>query len=123
MRNAAARVLAIAAVHERLYTGEDTSVVRLDTFLSDLCADIGRAYGCPDGIKTDVQRVDVPTDMAIPLALIVNELVTNVVKHVGPPCGVSLRSEVGRCTEAHDLRQGTGAFQGSNARGVGDAHC
>ena len=32
MRNAAARVLAIAAVHERLYTGEDTRFVRLDAF-------------------------------------------------------------------------------------------
>ena len=78
LRSAAARVLAIAAVHERLYTGEDASVVRLDTFLSDLCGEIGRACGCPDGITTDVQRADVPTDMAIPLALIVNELVTNV---------------------------------------------
>jgi two-component sensor histidine kinase len=95
MRSAAARVLAIAAVHERLYTGEDATVVRLDTFLSDLCGEIGRAYGCPDGITTDVHRVDVPTDMAIPLALIVNELVTNVVKHVGLPCEVSLRAETG----------------------------
>jgi hypothetical protein len=57
----------------------------LDALLSDLCGEISRACGCPDGITTDVQRVDVPTDMAIPLALIVNELVTNVVKHVGPP--------------------------------------
>ena len=95
MRSAAARVLAIAAVHECLYTGEDATVVRLDTFLSDLCGEIGRAYGCPDGIATDVHRVDVPTDMAIPLALIVNELVTNVVKHVGPPCEISLRAETG----------------------------
>jgi two-component sensor histidine kinase len=86
LRSAAAWVLAIAAVHERLYTGVDASVVRLDIFLSDLCGEIGRAYGRdPDGIKTDVQPVDVPTDMAIPLALIVNELVTHVVKHVGPP--------------------------------------
>jgi hypothetical protein len=38
--------------------------VRLDAFLRDLCAEIGRAYGCPDGIAADVQRVDVPTDMA-----------------------------------------------------------
>jgi two-component sensor histidine kinase len=45
MRNAAAQVLAIAAVHERLYTGDDPTIVRLDTFLSDLCQDIGRAYG------------------------------------------------------------------------------
>ena len=69
IRNAAARVLAIAAVHERLYTGEDATVVRLDTFLHDLCYEIGRASGCPDGINTDVERVDVPTDMAVPLAL------------------------------------------------------
>jgi two-component sensor histidine kinase len=93
LRSAAARVLAIAAVHDRLYTGEDVTVVRLDTFLSDLCSEIGRACACPDGITTDVQRVDVPTDMAIPLALIVNELVTNVVKHVGPPCNIVLRAE------------------------------
>ena len=94
MRDAAAQVLAIAAVHERLYTGDDPTIVRLDTFLSDLCLDIGRAYGCPDGIETDVEHVDVPTDMAIPLALIVNELVTNVVKHVGPPCRITLRGEL-----------------------------
>lgn len=95
MRSAAARVLAIAAVHERLYTGDDATIVRLDAFLSDLCSEIGRAYGCaPDGIKTNVQPIDVPTDMAIPLALIVNELVTNVVKHVGPPCEIILRSEL-----------------------------
>jgi two-component sensor histidine kinase len=94
LRTAAARVLAIAAVHERLYTGEDASVVRLDAFLDDLCGEIGRACGCADrGITADIQAVDVPTDMAIPLALIVNELVTNVVKHVGPPCRVRVRSE------------------------------
>jgi two-component sensor histidine kinase len=72
MRNAAAQVLAIAAVHERLYTSDDPTVVRLDIFLSDLCQDIGRAYGCADGIEADVERIEVPTDMAVPLALIVN---------------------------------------------------
>jgi len=39
------------------------------------------------------ERRELEKAMAIPLALIVNELVTNVVKHVGPPCGVSLRSQ------------------------------
>ena len=122
MRNAAARVLAIAAVHERLYTGEDATVVRLDTFLHDLCYEIGRASGCPDGINTDVERVDVPTDMAVPLALIVNELVTNVIKHVGPPCGITLRGSAGACTEAHGIRQWTWSNPGSVAAGSGHAH-
>jgi two-component sensor histidine kinase len=93
IRNAAARVLAIAAVHERLYTGEDPARVRLDTFLRDLCHDIARASGWPEGIETNVERVDVPTDMAVPLALIINELVTNAIKHVGPPCGIALRAD------------------------------
>jgi two-component sensor histidine kinase len=119
LRSAAARVLAIAAVHERLYTGEDVSVVRLDTFLSDLCSEIGRAYGCPDGITTDAQRVDVPTDMAIPLALIVNELVTNVVKHVGPPCGISLRSEIGNALRLTISDTGNGPPQDQPRLGLG----
>jgi two-component sensor histidine kinase len=33
----------------------------------------------------------VPTDTAVLLGQIVNELVTNVVKHVGPPCRITLR--------------------------------
>ena len=120
LRSAAARVLAIAAVHERLYTGEDATVVRLDAFLSDLCGEIGRAYGCPpDGIETDVQRVDVPTDMAVPLALIVNELVTNVVKHVGPPCAISLRSEVGNALKLIVSDTGQGPPQDQPRHGLG----
>ncbi len=119
LRSAAARVLAIAAVHERLYTGEDASVVRLDTFLSDLCGEIGRASGCPDGITTDVQRLDVPTDMAIPLALIVNELVTNVIKHVGPPCEISLRSKVGDALKLTICDTGQGPPQDQRRLGLG----
>jgi two-component sensor histidine kinase len=119
LRSAAARVLAIAAVHERLYTGEDASVVRLDAFLSDLCGEIGRASGCPDGITTSVQRVDVPTDMAIPLALIVNELVTNVIKHVGPPCEISLRSEVGNALKLTISDTGQGPPQDQRCLGLG----
>ena len=92
MRSAAARVMAIAAVHERLYTGTDIRAVSLDTFLSDLCHEIGRALGCEEGIQCEFQSAVVPTDMAVPLALIVNELVTNVIKHVGPPCRLSIRT-------------------------------
>ena len=123
MRNAAARVLAIAAVHERLYTGDDPTVVRLDTFLGDLCQDIGRAYGCADGIETNLERVDVPTDMAVPLALIFNELVTNVVKHVGPPCGIALRGEAGGELKLTITDKGKGPIAGAMPSGPWDAYC
>jgi hypothetical protein len=58
MRSAASRVMAVAAVHERLYTGGDVRVVALDAFLGHLCEEIGRALGCADGIETDIAPVD-----------------------------------------------------------------
>jgi two-component sensor histidine kinase len=94
MREAAGRVAAIAAVHERLYSGDDLSTVAIDVFLGDLCQDLGRALGCP-GIELDLAPARVPTDMAVPLALMVNELVTNAIKHGGQGCRIALRSEPG----------------------------
>jgi two-component sensor histidine kinase len=92
MRSASARVLAIASVHERLYKGEDVRSVALHTLFNDLCHEIGEAVGCPDGIACEATPIDVSTDLAIPLALIVNELVTNSVRHVGPPVRVSVEA-------------------------------
>jgi two-component sensor histidine kinase len=92
MQEAAGRVTAIAAVHERLYSGADLSTVPLDTFLGDLCRDLGRALGCSE-IELDLVPTKVPTDMAVPLALMVNELVTNAIKHGGGGCRIVLRSE------------------------------
>jgi two-component sensor histidine kinase len=78
MRGAASRVSAIAAVHERLYTDDDLSAVSLSAFLGDPCGDLGQALGCSD-IELDLAPANVPTDMALPLALIVNERVTNAI--------------------------------------------
>ena len=91
--SAAARVQAIAAVHERLYQDHDVRAVDLGTFLHDLCDEIGRACARSEGLLVEAPGVEVPTDLAVPLALIVNELVTNAVKHGRLPCRVGLRTE------------------------------
>jgi two-component sensor histidine kinase len=93
LQNASARVLAIAAVHERLYTGSDIRVVHLGPFLTALCSNIADALGrC---IEVDIASVDVSTDMAIPLALAVNELLTNAVKYGRSPYRVILKAQAG----------------------------
>lgn len=91
MRRVGARIFAVAAVHERVYVGDDVSTVSLNTFLADLARNIGGALGCPDGIEIDLEPVTVPTDTAVPLALIVNELITNAIKYVGPPCRITMQ--------------------------------
>lgn len=89
LRNAATRVLAVAAVHERLYSGSDVRIVELGTFLRDLTREIGRASGSLEAIEGEFDPIDVHTDMAVPIALILNELVTNAIKHAGPRCVVA----------------------------------
>ena len=119
MRNAAARVMAIATVHERLYKGENVASVELDRFLADLCHEIGRAYGSPDGIVARVERVAVPTDMAVPLALIINELVTNVIKHVGPPCNIVVEADSDRSLKLTVSDHGAGPPLENASQGLG----
>ncbi len=119
LRNAVARVQAIAAVHERLYTGEDATVVRLDSFLRGLAQDISNSYGCPDGIAFDAECVNVSADIAIPLALLLNEFVTNAIKHVGPPCSISLRMERENMLKLEVADKGQGPGQGQARAGLG----
>ena len=122
LRSAGARVMAIAAVHERLYTGSDVRVVSLDEFLESLCEEIGRALGCSEDIKADFAPVQVPTDMAVPLALIVNELVTNAIKYASPPWRVMMRTGP-QHPDARCVRCRTGPFTRHAADGNGNAHC
>lgn len=118
LQNASARVLAIAAVHERLYTGKDIRAVPLDAFLGELCNDIGEALGCADQVKVELAPVEVPTDMAIPLSLVLNELLTNALKYGRAPYRVTLApQEGGLAMTVSDAGQGPAADNGR--RGFG----
>jgi two-component sensor histidine kinase len=119
MRNAATRVMAIATVHARLYKSENVASVELDRFLADLCDEIGRAYGCPDGIALRVEPIAVPTDMAVPIALIVNELVTNAIKYVGPPCEIAVQVDPGRSLKLTVSDHGAGPPLKNPSQGLG----
>ena len=100
LKTASARVHAIAAVHERLYSGKDIRVVSLDVFLGNLCKDIAGALGRADSVQVDVAPVDVPTDTAIPLGLVVNELLTNCLKYGRSPYLVAVRAQEERLVVA-----------------------
>lgn len=73
----------------RLYSvlGETNSVEAVDaaSYLEALCRDliesVQKENGTSIALKTDIARESLPVDRAIPLGLIVNELVTNAVKY------------------------------------------
>src|SRR5688572_12749486 len=84
---AIARVTAIASIHERLYQDTDPLTIDVQTYLSGLCTELARA-GIGDerhaDLRTDIEPLRLPTEHGVSLALIVNELVMNALKHGRP---------------------------------------
>jgi two-component sensor histidine kinase len=84
---AIARVTAIASIHERLYQDNDPLTLDMQAYLNGLCAELERA-GIGDErqaqLKSDVESMRLPTENGVSLALIVNELVMNSLKHGRP---------------------------------------
>jgi two-component sensor histidine kinase len=87
LNNAAARVTAIALIHEQLHKYDYVGTVALDQYLIDLCQGITSASSSLDRtwpIIVDADPFIISTDIAVPLGLIVNELVTNAIQHSQP---------------------------------------
>ncbi|MCK6451529.1 MAG: ATP-binding protein [Alphaproteobacteria bacterium] len=82
LAEAHSRVLTIARLHEHLLQADNATRIDLKRYLSTICADIGVAIGQQGAvIACAIEPVTVPTELAVPLGLILNELVTNAVKH------------------------------------------
>lgn len=82
------RVMAIARLHDRLHRSDDLEQVEIGLLLRELCSDLEAAVAIEAGrycILTDVSaEVALPIDQALPLAIIVSELVTNALRHARP---------------------------------------
>jgi two-component sensor histidine kinase len=88
---AISRVTAIAAIHERLYQDADPLSVEMHTYLTGLCAELVRASGMDEGhratLEIEVETLRLPTEHGVAVALVVNELVMNALKHAQPASG------------------------------------
>lgn len=84
LRSMLERVEALSTVHRRLYQSDDVTRFDLGDFARDLVSDLVAASGRPIEVDFDLNQVDLPAERAAPVALIVNELVTNAIKHAFP---------------------------------------
>jgi chemotaxis protein methyltransferase CheR len=82
------RILALGRLYSKLSEADTFEAVDAATYLNELCRDlIASLYKDGDAfimLKTDIESELLPTDRAIPIGLIVNELVTNAVKYGFP---------------------------------------
>lgn len=86
MRN---RIRSIALVHERLYRSRDLGAVDMKGYVTDLVRQIVRSHDPDQGgealLRFELGDVSLGVDQAIPLGLLLTELVINACKHALRP--------------------------------------
>ncbi len=89
------RVRSMALIHQMLYSDGDLAKVELGQYARSLVGQIRSSLGSSAEVAVEADRVEISVESAIPCGLILNELVTNALKHGSSADGVCrLRVEV-----------------------------
>lgn len=81
------RVRSMALVHETLVRSGTLASVNLAGYLESLCTQLFRAFGAnprQTRLQLEIAKSEIDLERAIPCGLIVNELVSNALKHAFP---------------------------------------
>ena len=83
MKESQNRVYSMSIIHQRLYKGPNLSNIEMKEYLENLGAHVSDSFGMENRIlmKYPMDILELDVDTAIPIGLIVNELLTNALKH------------------------------------------
>jgi two-component system, sensor histidine kinase PdtaS len=77
------RVHSIGIVHQKLYQGNNLGVIEMTDYFKNLGESIIDSFGAVEQIQLQIlmEKTEVDIDTAVPMGLIVNELITNSIKY------------------------------------------
>ncbi|MES2645853.1 MAG: tetratricopeptide repeat protein [Bacteroidota bacterium] len=80
------RVQSIGIVHQKLYQGTNLGAIEMKDYFINLSESILDSFGAEKRVSIEcaMNQLDVDIDTAVPLGLIVNELLTNTLKYAFP---------------------------------------
>ncbi len=87
LRECQRRVEAIALIHEQLYRSRNYGRIPFSDYVRSLAANVLEATGVSPELVTlelAIEDVALAVDLAIPCGLVINELITNALKHAFP---------------------------------------
>ncbi|WP_269850423.1 sensor histidine kinase [Methanosarcina horonobensis] len=80
------RVASMALIHEELYRGDKNDALDFAAYLRKFASDLFSSYNLGNNVslRMDLEQAYLDMDTAIPLGIIVNELISNSLKHAFP---------------------------------------
>lgn len=82
-KDATHRVIAMSMIHEKMYQSDHLSTLHLREYLHDLSSDLVSSYqsGYPVSLKIECDIDSIGLRSVVPIALILNELISNSLKY------------------------------------------
>ncbi|MCQ1534900.1 PAS domain S-box protein [Methanosarcina sp. KYL-1] len=87
-RESQSRVISMSMIHEELYRSRDMENLDFTAYVQKLAAELFRSYNLEStaiNLLMDIEKdISLKMDTAIPMGIIINELVSNALKHAFP---------------------------------------
>lgn len=86
-KNSSNRVMTMALIHQKLYQSENFDEINITTFIQSIISHLKATVKAGENIKieTNIKNISMNINLAVPFGLILNELLTNALKHAYPP--------------------------------------
>jgi two-component sensor histidine kinase len=120
------RVQSMGIIHQKLYQGNNLGSIEMKDYFLNLGEGILDTFNAEDKVKIEcaMENLDLDVDTAVPIGLIVNELLTNALKYAFPDrdngvINISLEKKSSNVLQLKVQDKGVGKTKGLAPKGTG----